>query len=410
MSRKIEKEIYVSLDIGTSEIAVIVAEGLAGGADDLEIVGVGISESKGMKKGLVSNVQELSASIDKAIIEAENMADCQISNVFAGISGTHVTSIASHGLAAGPRRQISEYDVARAIATAQQYSFMGDYELLHSIPRSFKLDGMGGIKEPVGMSGVRLETDVHLISCSVTALENIRNCLKRSNIHAEKIILEQIAASYAVLNEDEKELGVCLVDIGAGTTDIAVYHDGSIQHTAVIPIAGDHVTNDIAVQLRTPTRSAEKLKCESGNSWSAPDDDRNEEIEVPIVGDQAGKKITQQNLQAVIQSRFEELFDLIVNELARENFERRKLVSGIVLTGGSALIPGITTLAEEIFHLPVRCGKPQGTRGFEDILGNPRYATAIGLLRAGLIDIERDPAAVHRGFFRSLWGRLKRNL
>ena len=404
---KLDKEIHVSLDIGTSEIAAIVAETVPGEDNDLEIVGVGTSQSKGMKKGVVVNVQELSQAMEKAVSEAETMADCQISHVFAGISGTHITSISSHGLIAGPRREITQQDVNRALQTAMQYGFHGDYELLHAIPRSFKLDGMGGIREPVGMSGIRLETDVYLIACSVTALQNIRNCLQRCNLVGESIILEQIAASYACLSQDEMELGVCLVDIGGGTTDIAVFQGGAIQHTAVIPIAGDRVTHDVSVTLRTPFAQAEELKCRYGVAH-ASEGDLGEKIEVTLVGDQAKKEISRQGLLDVIQSRYEELFELVSQELLRHGFDEKTLVSGIVLTGGSAMVPGLTALGEEIFHLPVRRGKPRGIRGFDDIIGNPRYATAIGLLRYGVKEMDKDRHGGSTGGLRGIWDRVKK--
>ena len=401
-----EREIIVALDVGTSKVAVIVAEVTA--PQSIEIVGVGTAPSRGMEKGLVVDIGKLSECIEKAVSEAETMADCLIRTVFAGISGSHVSSLSSQGLVSGTRREITGEDVNRAMETAKQYRFDGDNQLLHAIARDFTVDGMGGIKTPDGMSGVRLEVTVHLIACSVTALQNVRNCLARCNLVAEQIILEQLASSYAVLSEDEQELGVCLVDIGGGTTDIAVFYDGAIQETLVIPIAGDHVTKDIAIALRTPTRSAEDLKIRHGAALASLVDTQ-EEIDVPGVGERALRRMSRQALAEVIQPRYEELFSLVHHALQEARCTER-LVSGIVLSGGSCLIPGAVELAEEIFHMPVRRGAPHQVKGFEDMLANPIYATGIGLLHYGLRHRDDAGHRPYRNVLSSLWAKIKGNL
>ncbi len=307
MRKQSPGKIFIALDIGTSKVVTIVADAVD--ASDIEILGVGTSVSRGMKKGLVVNVEELSEAIGKSVAEAEAMANHDIVHAFVGISGAHIKGVSSHGLASDRRRKISARDVARAIDTAKQL-FQSDHRLLHAIPQEFIVDGMGGIRDPRGMSGVRLEAKVHLITCAISALQNIEHCLQRCEIEAEQIILEQLASSCAVLSEDEQELGVCLVDIGGGTTDIAVFRDGSIQYTAVIPIAGDHVTNDIAVGLRTPTRYAEELKCKYGSA-TLRDPANNENIEVPGVGDRLPRMMSRQTLVDIIHSRYEELFEMI---------------------------------------------------------------------------------------------------
>ena len=398
MSKLVEKELCVGLDIGTHKIVAIVAEVDADGG--IEIIGVGRCPSDGMKKGLVVDVGKLSEAIEEAVREAENMADCEIHTVFAGISGSHVVSISSHGLAAASRREITKEDVNRAVYLARQYSFPTECELLHAIPRSFTLDDMGGIRQPIGMTGSRLQADVHLIGCSVTALLNVRNCLSRCSINAEMMILEPLATAEATLSDDESKLGVCVVDIGGGTTDIAVFTEGSIQHTHVIPIAGDHVTSDVTINLRTPTASAEQLKRDYGTAM-ATGIDADEKIEVPDVGERPPRTISRHLLAKVIQSRYEELFGLVRNELERNKFDGQNLVSGVVLTGGGSQMKGARRLAEEVFQMPVRRGTPHGVQGFEDMLASPTYATGVGLLRYGV----RHQGEIRRptSWWRSVW-------
>ena len=405
MSKKADREIIVALDIGTSKVAVIVAE--VATPESFEIVGVGTAPSRGMEKGLVVDIGKLSECIEKAVSEAETMANCLIRTVFVGISGSHISSMSSQGLVSGTRREITEEDVHRALETAKQYHFDGDNQLLHAIPRDFTVDGMSGIKTPEGMSGVRLEVMVHLIACSVSALQNIKNCLSRCDLVAEQIILEQLASSYAVLSEDEQDLGVCLVDVGGGTTDIAVFYDGAIQGTWVIPIAGDHVTKDIAISLRTPTRSAEDLKLKHGAALAKLVDVQ-EEIEVPGVGERASRRMLRQALAEVIQPRYEELFGLVLKTLQDARCDER-LVSGIVLSGGSSLVPGAVELAEEIFHTQVRRGLPHQVSGFEDMLASPIYSTGIGLLHYGLRHRDDGTYRSYRNALSALWEKIKRH-
>lgn len=398
MSKLSDKALHVGLDIGTHEIVVVVAE--VDGDGGIEVIGVGRSRSDGMKKGLVVDVAKLSDSIEGAVREAENMADCEIHSVFAGISGSHISSISSHGLAAASRREITQDDVDRAVHLARQYNFPTESELLHAIPRTFTLDDMGGIKHPIGMTGSRLQADVHLIGCSVTALENIRNCLKRCNIEAEMMILEPLATAEATLSDDERKLGVCVVDIGGGTTDIAVFVDASIQHTHVIPIAGDHVTSDVTINLRTPTASAEQLKRDYGIAQAAGID-VDEKIEVPDVGERPPRTVSRHLLAKVIESRYVELFSLVRHELERNKFDSQNLVSGIVLAGGGSKMKDVRGLAEEVFQMPVRHGTPHGVQGFEDMLASPTYATGVGLLCYGV----RHQNEIRRpmSWWRSMW-------
>ncbi len=366
----------VGLDIGTSKVVAIVGELNAEG--DIEVIGVGSQVSRGLKRGVVVNIDSTVVAIRRAIEEAELVAGCKIHSVYAGIAGSHIKSLNSHGIVAIREREVNSADIDRVIDAAQAVAIPADQRILHILPQEFAIDNQEGIKEPFGMSGVRLEAKVHLVTCAVNAAQNIENCIRRVGLEVDDIILEQLASSYSVLSEDEKELGVCMVDIGGGTTDIAIFTDGAIRHTAVIPIAGDQVTNDIAMALRTPTQNAEDLKikyaCALAQLAGAE-----ETIKVPSVGDRPARELSRQSLAEVVEPRYDELFTLIKAEIRRSGFDDL-IPAGIVLTGGTSKIEGAIELAEEIFHMPVRLGVPQAVKGLSDVVSNPIYSTGVGLL------------------------------
>jgi cell division protein FtsA len=395
-------KLIVGLDIGTSKVVAIVGE--LGADGQLKIVGLGSHPSRGLKKGMVVDIESTVQSIQRAVEEAERMAGCQIHSVYAGIAGSHIRSLNSHGIVAIRDKEVFAHDVERVIDAAQAVAIPADQKILHILPQEFIIDSQEGIKEPLGMSGVRLEAKVHLVTCAVNAAQNIDKCIRRCGLEVEEIILEQLASSYAVLTDDERELGVCIVDIGGGTTDIAVFTEGAIRHTGVIPIAGDQVTNDIAMALRTPTQYAEDLKiryaCALAQLAGA-----DQSIKVPGVGERAPRELSRQALAEVVEPRYDELFTLVQAELRRSGFEE-SLAGGIVLTGGTAKMEGAVELAEEIFHMPVRLGVPAGVQGMHDIVRNPIYATAVGLLLFGLKQHTAGAAAREAGG-RSLLTRLK---
>ena len=370
----------VGLDIGTNKVAAIVAELNEQGA--LEIIGIGTHHSRGLKKGVVVNIESTVQSIQRAVEEAELMAGCSIEAVYAGIAGSHIRSLNSHGIVAIRDREVFQQDVERVIDAAQAMAIPADQKILHVLPQEYVIDAQEGVKEPLGMSGVRLEAKVHMVTCAVNAAQNIEKCIERCGLVVNDVILEQLASSYAILTEDERELGVCLVDIGGGTTDIAVFTGGAIRHTAVIPIAGDQVTNDIAMALRTPTQNAEEIKIKYACALTqlAKAD---EVIKVPGVGDKPVRELSRQALAEVVEPRYDELFTLIQAELRRSGFEDL-MAAGIVLTGGASKMEGVIELAEEIFHMPVSLGAPQHVAGLKDIVRNPIYATGVGLLQYGL--------------------------
>jgi cell division protein FtsA len=372
-------QMIVGLDIGTSKVVCIVGEISPEG--DVEIVGIGSHLSRGLKKGVVVNIESTVQSIQRAVEEAELMAGCQIHSVYAGIAGSHIRSLNSHGIVAIRDREVFRPDIERVIDAAQAVAIPADQKILHILPQEYVIDSQEGVKEPLGMSGVRLEAKVHLVTCAVNAAQNIEKCIRKCGLEVEDIILEQLASGYAVLTEDEKELGVCIVDIGGGTTDIAVFTDGAIRHTAVIPIAGDQVTNDIAMALRTPTPNAEEIKIKYACALARLAGE-NETIKVPSVGDRSDRDLSRQALAEVVEPRYDELFTLIQAELRRSGFEDL-IAAGIVLTGGTSKIEGVVELAEEIFHMPVSIGHPQGVTGLTDIVRNPIYSTAVGLLMYG---------------------------
>lgn len=374
-----EKNILVGLDIGTSKVVAIVCEVSESG--QIDIIGLGTHPSRGLKKGVVVNIESTVDAIQHAIKDAEIMAECQIKTVYTGIAGSHIRSLNSHGIVAIRESEVSTADVGRVIDAARAVAIPADQKTLHVIPQEFIIDNQDGIKEPIGMSGVRLEAKVHMVTGAMSASQNITKCINRCGLEVADVILEQLASSYSVLTEDEKELGVCIVDIGGGTTDIAVFYEGSIRHTAVIPIAGDQVTSDIAVALRTPTQHAENIKIKYAcalTQLAAPD----ESIDVPSVGDRPSRRLARQTLAEVVEPRYEELFNLIQAELRCSGLED-SITAGIVLTGGCSKMDGVVELAEEIFHIPVRLGSPQFVNGLSDVIDNPIYATGVGLLLYG---------------------------
>jgi cell division protein FtsA len=376
MPKRSDRSVVVGLDVGTSKVVALVGELAADGS--VEVIGLGSQPSRGLKKGVVVNIESTVQSIQRAVEEAELMAGCEINAVYAGIAGSHVRSLNSHGVVAIRDREVVQSDVDHVIEAAKAVAIPADQRILHVLPQEFIIDGQEGIRDPIGMSGVRLEAKVHIVTGADSAAQNIIKCVQRCGLTVEDIVLEQLASSFAVLTDDEKELGVCIVDVGGGTTDIAVFSGGAIRHTAVIPIAGDQVTNDIAVSMRTPTQYAEDIKIRYACALSQlanPD----ESIEVPSVGDRPARRLARQTLAEVVEPRYEELFNLIREELRRSGFEEI-IAAGIVLTGGSARMEGAIDLAEEIFHVPVRLGIPQQGRGLTDAVRNPIYSTAVGLL------------------------------
>ncbi|HTQ99636.1 MAG TPA: cell division protein FtsA [Candidatus Acidoferrum sp.] len=386
----------VGLDIGTSKVVAIVGEVNADGS--LSIVGIGRHRSRGLKKGTVVNIESTVQSIQRAIEEAELMAGCRIHSVYAGIAGSHIRSMNSHGIVAIRDREVYPADIERVIDAAQAVAIPADQKILHILPQEYIIDSQEGVKEPLGMSGVRLEAKVHLVTCATNAYQNIEKCIRRCGLEVDEIILEQLASSYSVLTEDEKELGVCLVDIGGGTTDIAIFTEGAIRHTGVIPIAGDQVTNDIAMALRTPTEFAEDLKIKYAcalSQMASPD----EMINVPGVGDRPSRELSRQALADVVEPRYDELFHLIQAEIRHSGYAD-VLAAGLVFTGGTSKMEGVVELAEEIFHLPVRIGMPTEVQGLTDIVKNPTYSTGVGLLMYGMKHLqqqqgrqpEREPA------------------
>lgn len=376
---KQDKNMLVGLDVGTSKVVVIAGEKNEDG--ELEIIGAGISRSEGMKRGVVVNIAATVQSIRKAVGEAELMTGCEIQSVCAGIAGSHIRSLNSQGIVAIREGEVSLGDIDRVIDAAKAVAIPADQRILHVIPREFIVDDEGGVREPIGMSGVRLEARVHIVTSAESAAQNVIKCVRRCGLEVQDIVLEPLASSCAVLAEDEKELGVCLVDIGGGTTDIAVFLDGSIHHTSVIPVAGDQVTHDVAVALRTPHRSAEDIKIKYGCALTQLADPE-ESIEVPGVGESEPRRLGRQSLAEVIYPRYEELFTLVNSELQRAGLVKA-INTGVVVTGGSSKMEGVVELAEEVFHVPVRRGYPQCAVGLSDIVHNPIYATGVGLLQYG---------------------------
>ncbi|MFN8916685.1 MAG: cell division protein FtsA, partial [Burkholderiales bacterium] len=379
------KDLIVGLDIGTSKVVAVVAELLPDGR--YEVIGMGQSDSRGMKKGVVVNIDATVESIQRALEEAELMADCKITHVYTGIAGSHIRSFNSSGMVAIKDKEVSGPDVARVMETAKAVNIPTDQQVLHVLPQEFIIDGQEDVREPLGMSGVRLEVRVHIVTGAVSAAQNIIKCVRRCGLEVQDLVLQPLASSLAVLTPDEKDLGVVLIDIGGGTTDIAIFTGGAIRHTAVIPIAGDQITSDIAMALRTPTADAEDIKLMYGYAKQVLANP-SEMIEVPGLGDRGPRSLSKQALAAVIEPRVEELFSL-VQQVVRESGYEELLSSGIVITGGTSLLPGMVALGEDIFLKPVRVGIPDYAGGLSDVVKSPRYSTVMGLLNEAKLQAER---------------------
>jgi cell division protein FtsA len=392
-SNRDHRNIVVALDIGTSKIVALVAEINAEGGFD--IIGMGSHPSRGMKKGAVVNIESTVSAIQRALEEAELMADTKIRDVITGIAGSHIKSFNSHGMVAIKDKEVQQYDIDRVIETARAVNIPMEQQVLHILEQEFVIDGQGGVRQPMGMSGMRLEVRVHIVTGAVSAAQNIMKCVRRCGLEVRDLMLQPLASADAVLSEDEKELGVCLVDIGGGTTDLAVFTDGAIKLTSVIPIAGDQVTNDIAMALRTPTKDAEDIKIRHGVALRQLAN-ASDMIEVPGVGERGARQLSLQTLANVIEPRIEELYSLVQRELRTAGLEEL-LSSGIVITGGSSLMKGMVELGEEVFHLPVRVGLPSYAGGLSEVVRNPRYATAVGLLVAANEQMKRDQHARIQG-------------
>src|SRR6476646_967779 len=369
------KDLVVGLDIGTAKVMAVVAEIMPGG--ELKLAGFGVAASNGLKRGVVVNIDATVQSIQQALKEAELMADCKITRVYTGINGSHIRGINSSGMLAVKDREVTPADVSGVVETARAINISTDQRLLLVEPQEFVIDGQD-VKEPIGMSGMRLEAKVHIVTGAQSAAENIIKCVRRCGLEVDQLMLNPLASAQAVLSEDERELGVCLVDIGAGTTDVAIFTNGAIRHTAVIPIAGDLITSDIAMALRTPTKDAEDIKVENGYAKQLLADP-DTQVEVPGLGDRGPRMLSKQALAGVIEPRIEEIFSL-VNQVMRESGYEEVLSSGIVLTGGSCIMPGMVELGEDIFLKPVRRGIPKYSSALADMVAQPRAATVMGLL------------------------------
>ncbi|MGJ7519824.1 cell division protein FtsA [Variovorax sp. LT1P1] len=397
------KDLVVGLDIGTAKVMVVVAEVLPNG--ELKLAGLGVAPSNGLKRGVVVNIDATVQSIQQALKEAELMADCKIGRVYTGITGSHIRGINSSGMVAVKDKEVTAADVARVVETARAINISSDQRLLLVEPQEFVIDGQD-VKEPIGMSGMRLEAKVHIVTGAQSAAENIIKCVRRCGLEVDQLMLNPLASSQAVLTEDERELGVCLVDIGAGTTDVAIFTNGAIRHTAVIPIAGDLITSDIAMALRTPTKDAEDIKVENGYAKQLLADP-DTQVEVPGLGDRGPRMLSKQALAGVIEPRVEEIFSL-VQQVVRESGYEEVLSSGIVLTGGSAVMPGMVELGEDIFLKPVRRGIPKYSSALSDMVAQPRAATVMGLLEeARFARMRGYKVAQKNGSVKTAFGRFK---
>ena len=405
MSRyKDTRELIVGLDIGTSKIIAIVAEVTPEG--ELDVIGMGSHPSRGLKKGVVVNIESTVSAIQRALEEAELMADCKIREVYTGIAGSHIKSFNSHGMVPIRDKEVTQLDVDKVIETARAVNIPTDQQILHILPQEYLVDGQEDVREPLGMSGVRLEVKVHIVTGAVSAAQNIIKCVRRCGLEVRDLVLQPLASALAVLTEDEKDLGVALVDIGGGTTDIAIFTQGAIRHTAVIPIAGDQITNDIALALRTPLKDAEDIKIAHGCALRQLAG-AHDMVEVPGVGERGPRQLSRQTLAEVIGPRVVELYELVQAELRRSGFEEL-MRSGIVITGGSAAMQGMVDLGEEVFHMPVRLGLPQYDGGLAEMMRNPRYATGVGLLLAGIDQQERhQPSKLSGSSLQQILERMK---
>jgi cell division protein FtsA len=397
------KNLIVALDIGTAKVVCLVAELRPDGT--LEVLGLGSHESKGLKKGVVVNIEATVAAIQRALEEAELMADCKITSAFVGIAGSHIRSFNSTGMVAIKEREVTALDVERALDTARAVNIPTDQQILHVLRQEFIIDGQEDVREPIGMSGVRLEVKVHIVTGAVAAAQNIIKCVRRCGLEVNDLILQPLASARAVLLEDEKDLGVCLLDIGGGTTDVAIFTHGAIRHTAVVPIAGDQITNDIAMALRTPTGDAENIKTRQGVALRQLADP-NQMIEVPGIGERSPRSMSRQTLAEVIEPRVEELYSLVQQVLRESGFEEL-LSSGVVLTGGSAVMHGMVELGEEIFHMPVRLGVPRYSGGLAEVVRAPRYATAVGLLMEGASQVQQGKLSRQSGSVKAVLVRMR---
>ena len=395
-----------ALDIGTSKVVCLI--GSISDSHSIEIVAMGSYPSSGLKKGVVVNIDATTDAIQKSIEQAKNSFEGKIKNVFVGIAGNHIKSLNSHGIVGVKDKEVTQLDIEKVIDAAQAVAIPSDQRVLHVLPQEFVIDDQDAIREPLGMSGVRLESHVHLVTCANNAIQNIEKCVKRCGIGIDGFVLEQLASSYSILSNDEKELGVCIVDIGGGTTDIAIFNNGSICFTGVIPIAGDQVTSDIAVALRTPTPQAEELKQKFGCAVSEFTKEA-DSIEVAGVGGRPPRELSRKVLSEIIEPRYVELFELVLAEIQRNGFEN-KIPAGIVLTGGTSRMEGAAELAESIFKTTVRIGIPNNFKGMETILKNPIYATSLGLLNYGFDKIMQGYAIDQsKSFFDKAFGWLKSN-
>ena len=403
MARK--DELIVGLDIGTTKICAIVAEQTESGID---VVGIGTHPSRGLRKGVVVDIDATVASIKQAVEEAELMADCEITSVYAGIAGGHIRAFNSHGVVAVKDREVRESDVKRVIDAAKAVAIPMDREVIHVIPQEFIIDDQDGIREPLGMSGVRLEAKIHIVTAAVTSAQNIVKCCNKAGLNVIDIVLEPLASAQAVLSDDERELGVCMIDIGGGTTDIAVFQDGSIKETAVLGLGGYHLTNDIAVGLRTPFDEAERIKKKFGLAsarYLAGDD----VLSVPSVGGRRPREVSRKILCEVVEPRVEEILSLARGEVMRSGLED-KIPSGVVLTGGASALGGLSELAEEIFEAPVRCGVPSHIGGLQDVVRSPMYSTGVGLVLFGLQQQTGGQTSRFRIRDDSIFGRVKQRM
>lgn len=392
MAYQTGQNMIVGLDIGTSKVVALIAEVLPG--DELQVVGMGTSPTRGLKKGVVVDIESTVQSIQQAVDEAQQLAECHVHSAYVGLAGSHIRSQNSDGSVAIHNGEVSRKDMERVLDAAQAVPIAADQRILHTLAQDYIIDKQEGVRQPLGMSGVRLEARVHVVTCATNAAQNVEKCVSRCGIDLDGTILEQLASATAVLTDDEMELGVCLVDIGSGTADIAIFTEGAIRYTAVIPVAGDQVTNDIAMALRTPTQYAEEIKIRYACALAKlthPD----ETIKVPSVGDRAPRDLSRQALAEVVEARYEELFQLIHAKIRGSGYEDM-IPAGIVLTGGTAKMEGAVELAEEVFHMPVRVGGPQGVKGMSELLSNPVYSTAVGLLIYGL-NKQKDGAPAEHG-------------
>ena len=403
MSKEQKRDLIVGLDIGTSKIVAVVAE--LNDEGQLVVLGLGSQESKGLKKGMVINIEETVNAISRAVQEAELMSGCKIREVYTGIAGAHIKSKDSNGMAVVREKEVTQFDVERAIEAANATPISADDQILHTLVQEFIVDGQDGVKEPIGMDARRLEVRVHLVTGAVTAVQNIVKCVHRCGLEVVDLVLQPLASGYSVLTDDEKDVGVCLVDIGGGTTDIAVFTQGAIRHTAVIPIAGDQLTSDIGIALRTSTPDAEEIKMRFGVALQQLADPE-EMIEVPGVGDRPSSQLSRQTLAGFIQPRVEEIYQKVQEELVRSGYERL-LRAGVVLTGGAAAMPGMTELGEEIFHNTVKLGMPHYEGNLRDFVRNPRYATVMGLLLEGAAQKKRGQKVQETVTFRQVLARMR---